>query len=236
MPARRSTTIIDQIAKDISEEKIRELANKPVHEEDAQKEDILEDDIDISSVQAQGETPSDILDSHVQDAPNFPKRKANIAIEHAVASIFSGSVRSLTALMFGMENAMLREEADSTVIPPIRMIQRRIEKYLKISLPFDKLDKKDKEDIEEFLMALATYGTRITVQWIEKIMAWLQGQVARKQANKPRPIAPISNISPEYRAALEKMRQENVVHSNGEMSPEQKAAMIANLTSDMGIE
>lgn len=196
------------------------------------EEDVFEDDKPFLT---NGNTTAEKFNATetLNEATEFPKGKQSIAIEHFAAELASAGARYFTAWLFKPVNAMTEEEAKSTTVPSIRMVQRRIDKWLKIKLPISKMSKEDKADIEETVTALLNYIMRISAQAFNRFI----NGVKKKQ---PQVVTHTQYTDHEMRilAARQRARREAENGSNepanGNMTPELKQALIMSIGGDNG--
>ncbi len=203
--------------------------------ETVQEDDTTDEQIEYT-VQTAIPTPSDTLN----EATEFPKGKQSVAIEHMLAEILASSVRAFTAYLFTPPNAMTEQEATSTAFPPVRMLQRRIDKWLKIKLPFHKMDAKDKADIEEMLTAVTNYAIRLLAKTYKKIV----DNIMHKQ---PKPVVNNAPLNGHEQRVYQQMQQQRSMREQQELEKSAKQAyndlsyqdkqqMLSLIGSDIGLE
>lgn len=185
------------------------------------------------------ETPTFNPTVAFEEAESVSKKTTNVSIERYLAILMKHGLRVGTAYLFKPHNAMTEVEAGSTTIPTIRMLQRRIDKWLKINLPFNKMDKADKADIEEIVTAVGNYLIRISAQAIDR---W----VARLTNQQPRPInavrtqshAPLTPHEQNVQAHMQARNEAITEYPNGNqpLTQEAKEALIAMYSGIEGME
>lgn len=134
------------------------------------------------------------------DGVKIKRGDRSIAIEKLIATIFAGLVVLGTSKLFGVDNAMVLEEAQSLTEPTTRIIGRRTQKYMNVALPLDKLSKEDKADVEEIVSVAGLYTFRLLVKayvWlINQLKAAGAKQTAKRSSSTPPPGMPGMNGAP----------------------------------------
>lgn len=215
---------------------------EPVKEErfvDNSASEMFEDESTIDTHSVDDTNKSDVF----EEATNVTKKTTNISIERYVAILLKHSLRVGTAWLFKPYNAMSEEEASSTAVPTIRMFQRRIEKKLKVALPFDRMDKQDKADIEEVVTAVGNYLIRISAAALDRMIARITKQ------NRPVQPRPLNDHEVRVMQSMQRMKQaskpnrvedteigQDIINNHNGMSVEEKQALLTAIGSDLGLE
>ena len=189
-------------------------------------------------------TPEQHIKQGLEESTEFPKGKQSIAIEHIVAELGSAGLRWFTGYLFKPYKAMTEVESKSSVVPSVRMLQRRIDKFLKVNLPISKMDKADKADIEEMITAVGNYLIRVVAMTFNEILNKAKHKEPRNVVpNQPTPYTQheLNIIRQRQQAYQAQMKQQGelghgtiMANSNGDLTVEQKEALLRMVGTDTG--
>jgi len=149
--------------------------------------------------------------------------QVEINITKMLAQIVAIGLVAATKKMFGIENQMVLEEAQSVTEPTIRMVGRRVDKYMKVVVPLDKLDKEDAKDVELIITTFTIYVFRLFIQLYQKLMIDKVKKDFEKRGETP---PRIFNTQSEAEEFIRARKQQEDAHARHETMTEEKRQAI----------
>lgn len=124
---------------------------------------------------------NDIADKKEKKERKPGAKKVLSETTKAVADTLAASLCYATQNKANPKKNIAYEEAQSITSPIVRMIGRRLPKFLKPLLPKTKLNEQDAADLEEIIVTLAKFSLRFLAVTMEEITMSKEAKQAEKQ-------------------------------------------------------